>query len=228
MDVLYTFQGQTLRLRVLKNAKKNVILRKIDSGSLKISVPKFWTNQQLVHWLGQHEEVIERVLQKNSLSTPNQHTLPEKIWFRGQLKSIQESQAEAFRYENQVFYVPKLPLNQQQQLLYTFLWAQAKAVLLTKLAQHAQKMNLSPAKIALTDAKTFWGVCRPKTGIRLNWRLIGASDFVIDYVCIHELCHLWHANHSAAFWASVAAHTDDIERAKMWLKKYGRALFALA
>ena len=91
----------------------------------------------------------------------------------------------------------------------------------------AGRLNLRPAAAALTDAKTFWGVCRARTGIRLNWRLVGAPDFVADYVCVHELCHLPHPNHSAAFWELVGRHTPHTQAAKDWLKRHGRELFVL-
>ncbi|PIT20321.1 hypothetical protein BGI35_08190 [Snodgrassella communis] len=88
-------------------------------------------------------------------------------------------------------------------------------------------MQLQPVAMALSQARTFWGVCRSRTGIRLNWRLIGAPAFVVDYVCIHELCHLRHANHGKAFWAMVAEYTTETANARLWLKKYGAELFAL-
>ena len=227
MDLQYLWQGRELKLRILRNAKKNIILRKIDSGSLKISVPKYLSVKRLLNWLDSHQDVIVRVLQTPDLSELKTETLPEKIWFRGQLHTIKITSQNQFCYENEIFYVPNLPFLQQQQVLRTFLQNHAQTVLLNKLAEHANKMNLSPSQITLTNAKTFWGVCRQKTGIRLNWRLIGAPDFVMDYVCIHELCHLWHANHSKAFWQSVAVYCVDVARAKMWLKKHGTALFLL-
>lgn len=227
MDLQYLWQGRELKLRILRNAKKNIILRKIDSGSLKISVPKYLSVKRLLNWLDSHQDVIARVLQTPDLSELKTETLPEKIWFRGQLQTIKITSQNQFCYENEIFYVPNLPFLQQQQVLRTFLQNHAQTVLLNKLAEHANKMNLSPSQITLSNAKTFWGVCRQKTGIRLNWRLIGAPDFVMDYVCIHELCHLWHANHSKAFWQSVAVYCDDVARAKIWLKKHGTALFLL-
>ena len=99
---------------------------------------------------------------------------------------------------------------------------------LRQLQQHAERLQYRPAAIALSKARTFWGVCRTHTGIRLNWRLIGAPEWVVDYVCVHELCHLSHANHSPAFWALVNRHTPHTQAAKTWLRQHGQALFVLA
>ena len=99
--------------------------------------------------------------------------------------------------------------------------------LLPRLALHSERLSLRPAAMALSNAKGFWGVCRARTGIRLNWRLIGAPDFVVDYICVHELCHLPHPNHSPRFWALVNRHTPHTEAAKHWLKQHGNELFWL-
>ncbi|PKT85574.1 hypothetical protein CWI50_06335, partial [Neisseria meningitidis] len=72
--------------------------------------------------------------------------------------------------------------------------------LFPRLDRHARPTQLSPASSSLTSAKPFGGVCRKTTGIRFNWRLVGAPESVADYVCIHELCHLAHPDHSPAFW----------------------------
>ena len=80
---------------------------------------------------------------------------------------------------------------------------------------------------SLSNAKTFWGVCRHTTGIRLNWRLIGAPEYVADYVCLHELAHLHHPNHSPAFWALTHSLTPHVDQAEQWLKAHGSELFHL-
>ena len=70
-------------------------------------------------------------------------------------------------------------------------------------------------------------MCRKTTGIRLNWRLVGAPEYVADYVCIHELCHLAHADHSRAFWVLTRRFAPYADEAKQWLKDRGRELFIL-
>lgn len=85
----------------------------------------------------------------------------------------------------------------------------------------------SPSACHLSAARTRWGSCTAQGVIRLNWRLLQAPPAIIDYVVAHELAHLMHMNHSAAFWAQVAALYPDWRVARQWLKTEGHRLFAL-
>lgn len=78
-----------------------------------------------------------------------------------------------------------------------------------RLGHFAEGMGLSAPPLSLSSARTRWGSCSLKTGIRLNWRLIHFSPHIVDYVVIHELAHLREMNHSRRFWAIVAQHCPE-------------------
>ncbi len=82
-----------------------------------------------------------------------------------------------------------------------------------------EKTGLRPTGLSFRGQKTRWGSCSPMGQISLNWKLICADPGVIDYVIIHELCHLAHMNHSPKFWNLVALHCPDWKDKKRWLQK---------
>ena len=73
--------------------------------------------------------------------------------------------------------------------------------------------------LALSAARTRWGSCSSKTGIRLNWRLLHFSPHVVDYVVAHELAHLREMNHSPRFWAVVAQLCPNFKTTRDELKR---------
>jgi predicted metal-dependent hydrolase len=95
-----------------------------------------------------------------------------------------------------------------------------------RIALWSARMNLHPQQIALSSARTRWGSCTSAGVVRLNWRLMQAPASVIDYVVIHELAHLAEMNHSARFWALVAAVCPNWKAERTWLKQHGSALLA--
>ncbi|MGL4997212.1 MAG: M48 family metallopeptidase [Deefgea sp.] len=102
----------------------------------------------------------------------------------------------------------------------------AKPYFAERLAVWAERMNLQPRQLILSSAKTRWGSCTSSGDIRLSWRLMQAPASVIDYVVIHELAHLAEMNHSARFWAIVAAACPHWKSERNWLKQNGSALLA--
>ena len=67
----------------------------------------------------------------------------------------------------------------------------------------AKEMNLFPSEVKIQTATGRWGSCNSKKVIRLNWKLLVFPQTLIDYVIIHELCHLQFLNHSPSFWSLV-------------------------
>lgn len=80
------------------------------------------------------------------------------------------------------------------------------------------------SRIAIRDQKTRWGSCSAKGTLSFNWRLMLAPPAILDYVVVHELCHLTHMNHSSAFWHAVGEVYPDYRTARKWLKDHGQEL----
>ncbi|MGN0400986.1 MAG: M48 family metallopeptidase [Acetatifactor sp.] len=78
--------------------------------------------------------------------------------------------------------------------------------------------------ITIRDQKTRWGSCSSGGTLSFNYRLIFAPPEVLDYVVVHELCHLTHMNHGTAFWNMVGSVMPDYKIHKQWLKEHGQEL----
>lgn len=79
-------------------------------------------------------------------------------------------------------------------------------------------------KITVRNQKTRWGSCSQTGTLSFNYRLMMAPPEIIDYVIVHELCHLTHLNHSKAFWSLVESILPDYKERKLWLKEHGASL----
>jgi predicted metal-dependent hydrolase len=89
---------------------------------------------------------------------------------------------------------------------------------------HADKKQLFPRTITIKTQKSRWGSCGIHNDININWLLIMAPREVLEYVVVHELCHIKVKNHSSQFWSLVAEHMPDYQIRRNWLKKQGRSL----
>lgn len=89
-------------------------------------------------------------------------------------------------------------------LLVRWLKARALQSLAPRTAHYAGVLGLPAPRLALSNARTQWGVCTEGGTIRLSWRLVHVEPRLADYVVAHEVAHLVEMNHSRRFWALVA------------------------
>lgn len=79
-------------------------------------------------------------------------------------------------------------------------------------------------RITIRDQKTRWGSCSGNGTLSFSFRLMMAPPRVLDYVVVHELCHLTHMNHSKDFWHMVESILPDYKEHRKWLKESGHTL----
>lgn len=79
-------------------------------------------------------------------------------------------------------------------------------------------------RVSIKEQKSRWGSCSRQGNLNFNWRLLLAPLPVLDYVVIHELCHLKELNHSARFWQLVAVTCPAYAAHRRWLRHNGQKL----
>lgn len=82
---------------------------------------------------------------------------------------------------------------------------EARGLLTARTAHWAAALGVKYNRIAIKSQRSLWGSCSRRGNLNFNWRLAAAPPEVLDYVVIHELCHLLELNHSKRFWTHVAA-----------------------
>ena len=101
----------------------------------------------------------------------------------------------------------------------------AKNFLSARIKKISSKFGIFFNEVVIKEYKSKWGLCYfEKKKICLNWKLIMAPISVIDYVIIHELCHLIEPNHSKSFWQEIYKLKKDYKNDILWLKKNGTFL----
>ncbi len=100
----------------------------------------------------------------------------------------------------------------------------ANSLLAAKTAEWAARIEVTPIRIKLRDQKTRWGSCSSSGSINYNWRIVMAPPEVLDYLIIHELCHLRMPNHSQKFWQLVGQFSPNFKKCRDWLGTNGSLL----
>lgn len=100
--------------------------------------------------------------------------------------------------------------------------AQEALVVIPEKAQaYAKVVGVRYNRITIRNQRTRWGSCSSKHNLNFNCLLMLMPEAVLDYVVVHELCHLKQMNHSKAFWAEVERVLPNYREPKAWLKGNG-------
>jgi len=90
----------------------------------------------------------------------------------------------------------------------------------------ALALGVAYRRITLRDQRSRWGSCSSKGTLSFNWRLVLAPHDVLDYVVVHEICHLVELNHGPRFWRLVERRRPSYRDSKRWLDDHGWEILA--
>lgn len=98
--------------------------------------------------------------------------------------------------------------------------ARAKKIISERVKYFAELHGFSFKRISIKNTSSRWGSCSTNDNLNFNYKLLFLSESLLDYVVVHELCHLRHHNHSARFWKEVFHILPDYRVRERELKKY--------
>jgi predicted metal-dependent hydrolase len=99
-------------------------------------------------------------------------------------------------------------------------WYRTKATkrINEKIEKYSKRIGVKPQSVKVRDYKSRWGSCILPSTVSFNWRIVMAPHKVIDYVVVHELCHLKYHDHSERFWKSVKQACGTTQDILSWLQ----------
>ncbi len=114
--------------------------------------------------------------------------------------------------------------NYIQERLRRWFFLKAQEILRKKTFEYALLCGCTPVFVSVKEYRSRWGCCFSDGRIYYNWKIIMAPEKIINYVIIHELCHLLEANHSGRYWALVEKRVPDWQEKRNWLRRNGHRL----
>ncbi len=124
-------------------------------------------------------------------------------------------------------FIAKVPYNissndqyiKLRELLVNWYLTEGSKLIKERISIYSKKLSLYPESITLKEQKTSWGTCSSKGNIYINWKILLAPLDIIDYVLVHELCHLKHMNHSKEYWSLVSTIFPNYKEKRNYLKE---------
>jgi predicted metal-dependent hydrolase len=105
-----------------------------------------------------------------------------------------------------------------------FYFSSCKKIVGERINIYQIQLRVKPKTIEVIESRTKWGSCSSDKKVSFNYRLAMAPIEIIDYVVIHELCHLIHMNHDRSFWRRVGSIMPDYKEKQAYLARHGHSM----
>ena len=208
------------------NRKKSASVQVVDR-QVQVIIPQALSDERIEQIVRDKTPWIRDKLRKQALLKPKkakEYVSGEAFSYLGRnyrLKVIQGS-SEAVKLT-----LGKLVVGADadiKQELTSWYMQHAEKRLNEKVVRFAQVLGVVPNSIKVKTYKSRWGSCSRSGDISFHWAIIMAPHYIVDYVVIHELCHMIHHNHSPAFWQQVEKVLPNHRESRDWLKVNGQEL----
>jgi predicted metal-dependent hydrolase len=225
--VLIRLGGRWIEYRFVRRRRRTIGIS-VDASGLAVSAPLRAPWRDIEAFLHQKERWIVRKLDEWArLPRPtivhgqSGESLP---LFGSQVTLEVSTGRRAVQRQPQRLLVSAPSPQRVAKVLIGWLKTQAIDSLTPRAAHYAARLEVEPPLVALSNARTQWGVCTEDRAIRLSWRLVHLEPALADYVVAHEVAHLVELNHSKRFWNLLARLYPEWRRARHQLELAGASL----
>ena len=227
--------GRRVEYTLIQSARANVLFQALPGAGIRVYAPKYLglraADGMVRERAGQLIEMLNDVearLEADRRAHPVADGSPILIEGKRRVLRLHAGARRTGRLEEDAYHLT-LPRPDSdadvRAAIRSTLSALALRRIRARLAYFIPRVGATPGRIAIRDQKSRWGSCSRKGNLNFNWKLIMAPPQALDYVVIHELCHLREFNHSPKFWALVAAQMPEYEAWKKWLKAHAEDLY---
>ena len=219
-------QGNGFLAEVVRTSRRKTASIKVEAGKVSVVAPDELPISRIEEVISKKNRWIKEKLLLHSQAMavkPKEYVSGESFSYLGKnyrLKVVQGSPISVKLLQGYLTVMTPEPLNpvKTKKLIEGWYRERAEKKLREKSERFAKQMGVTFASVGIKSFKSRWGSCSGDGNILYNWRIIMAPNGIVDYVVVHELCHLIHHNHSPEFWKAVGKVVPDYQREKEWLR----------
>jgi len=232
-----------LSYQLIRSAKRKTIGLQVKHGKIIIRAPKFVSEKEVANIVNAKSTWLQKkVAEQNSIPHHSNNHFQEssKLLIDGELKTLHITYGlfpEVILKQDFIIVTlsnrvktkatDNVELKEKfvKKQLEDWLKKQTNNYIDENLSFHAEKIGALPKLFKVRLYKSRWGSCNSRAELSFSSLLAMTPNWVVDYVIVHELCHLHHMNHSTAFWQLVELNYPNYLLAKAWLKSHQNQLY---
>lgn len=214
--------------RIVRSKRKTIALEVTDRATLIVRAPYFVSKKAIYEVIEKHKDWInKRIAISKTREKPSEKEFVsgESFLYLGRAHRlfVVYSQEEPLKFDN-AFYLREDMQPLAREIFINWYRNAARKFISERVNYYSNLTGIKYKKVKITSAMKRWGSCSREGNLSFTYRLVMAPIFVIDYVVVHELCHIIEHNHSKTFWGHVKVILPDYNNAKKWLSEKGQTL----
>lgn len=227
-------EGFDFPVEVIRTDRKRSASIYLENEVVKVRVPRFLSEQRIRELITRRTPWITKQIAKaleRPIIKPKEYVSGETFPYLGRnyrLKVVKGNET-SMKLKGGYFCATTLTNGASanetiRSLLISWYRHRAETRLSETTDRLARIVGVRPTSIKVRDYKSRWGSCSNNGDISYNWRVILAPRGIVDYVVVHELCHLLEQNHSPRYWKHVERYIPDWKDCRKWLRTYSDSL----
>ena len=226
--MIHTHAGETIHFGINYKNRTSVGIYIDSYGNVEVQAPKGTVVECVLPLLEEKWDWIQHQSKemKDRMLGPRKKVYDpgERFLYLGNAYPIQIFQDINMEKDHVIFEgdtlhicVKQLEDEKIKQALKRFYYRQCKALVEKRIQFYQSSFKVKPRSIRISDSRRTWGTCDSNLQLTFNWKLAMAPLEVIDYVVVHEMCHMLHLNHDRSFWRLVGKIIPDYRDKEKWL-----------
>lgn len=235
MQSKFKYGDHEVEFSITRRKRKTICIKIEEDGTVTVSAPLITSKEYILlvvknraQWIiEKQKEIKERENRKVKRDFTKGSTLmylgreyPLNLILDESRKNISIELSNEFKIYTNTTNVEELRLSLEK-------WYRAETleIVSKRIEYYSCNFKDQVTQIRVKEQKRRWASCTGKNAILFNWRISMARADVIDYIVVHEMCHMDHRNHSKYFWERVLQIMPDYKEKHEWLKKNGTNLY---
>ena len=225
------YQNKTIAYTINKAKIKNIYIT-IENGEVVIKAPWYTTRNQIQEVVESKRDWIMKKLEEYNVSPrkAKEYEDGEKfqilgesyylnIYYKDINNAILNVENEKIEIILPLSYAEEDNTEQIKKMIDKMYYMIAEKEVESAMEKTRKLVGLAPEEYKIKKIKYAWGTCSSRKVITINQNLMMYSRKAIEYVVLHEICHLKYMNHSKKFWEMVESYMPDYKEAEKELKK---------
>lgn len=221
-NLLKKLECENIEIEIKKLKKKTVSIEIDNRGKVIFRVPiniKKTDFDRIIEnryvWIIQN---VKKIKELNRELIERQFKEDDIFFYLGEEYKLKFAESPKIDSVKKYIYTTVENSKESLEKLYKFL---AKNYIIERVAYYFNRFNMKPKSVKIKKQKTRWGSCSFDNNLNFNYKIIMARKELIDYLVIHEMCHMEHKNHSVDFWSAVEEILPDYRILRHELKTIG-------